>query len=340
MTANADDDGGQAARFRGPQTATGPGRSGRRSLAGRGWPPSSPPAASRTSASSRLSPSWRRPRGGLRAVARVPRRRRRRNPRPAPGRAEPGRPHHRRPPRRRDRRRPGERARGSSRQRRPEAGRSARRSSTSPRYSRRTGSTRTRPARSGSDCLTRSTRDRPADSRARRGRLPAAREAVPATAHLARLVRRESRLRRGRPRRRLRRAAPPRPAQGIDDKDEGRSVGRPERRPRRRDRGDPAAPRRPRPRGAAVPRLHRRPAPNRDRTSLQGVRRPGVLAARPPPPPHLASASSGALLGGDRPSRRAAEALDHGRHVHPRVERRPRDRPRGAPRYRGVLFRT
>jgi len=87
-------------------------------------------------------------------------------------------------------------------------------------------------------------------------------------------------------------------------------------------REDPAATRGPRPRGAAVRRRDRRPATHRDWPSMQTRRRPAVLAARPPAPTYQPAARSGPVVGGDRPVRRPEEAVDHGRHVHARDERR------------------
>ena len=133
---------------------------------------------------------------------------------------------------------------------------------------------------------------------------------APAAAALARLVGRPRRLGRRAARRRLRRAAPPRPATRLDHEDPHGALGRAARRARRRARGHP------RRRARTATRRHALFAglgADALRTAIAKACRalgdPAVLAARPAPPADLAAAPAGPLLGRDRRVRRAAHAL-------------------------------
>lgn len=96
--------------------------------------------------------------------------------------------------------------------------------------------------------------------------------------------------------------------------------------------------------GSAVPRRVGRSAADSDRPRLSRCRCPGVLATRSPTPEDLAFPSPGALMGGDRAFRRAAQAVDHSGHLHARALRWERDRlcrgGRRASFYHWSLLRT
>ena len=142
-------------------------------------------------------------------------------------------------------------------------------------------------------------RARSAGRGARRGGLPPAAACLPAAAALDRLVGGAGRLRRGGPHRRLRRATAPRPPARLDDEDAlfpgvgadklRTLIGR-------------AA------RAAAVPTFSPHDLRHRRISLLH---------------------RQGADVGGDRPTGRSAEALDHGRHLHARPFRRARGRRSG-----------
>jgi len=74
-----------------------------------------------------------------------------------------------------------------------------------------------------------------------------------------------------------------------------------------------------------------------DRASLQGGRRPGLLASRPASPPNLAPSPTGALVGGHRRIRRPAVAEGDRRHVHAWPSRRSRCRLRRSAQLTDVL---
>ena len=182
----------------------------------------------------------------------------------------------------------------------------------------------------------------PADRRARRGRLPDDPERASTAAALARLVgcsRRSASTR-------LWSATTTRPAAAfgcaVNNEVATGAVGRPPRRARRGDRGDPAAAEDRDPEARLFAESGRR-APDLDREGVPGARDPAVVAARSAAPPDLAAPLAGPIVGRGRCVRRSAETLDHGRHLHARPGRRPRGRLRGAARLRkpeAVRFRS
>ena len=134
------------------------------------------------------------------------------------------------------------------------------------------------------------------------------------------------------PRRRLRRAAPPRPAARGDDQDPQGALGRAapvladalERRLGPREDRDPDA------RlfaGSGADALR-----TVDREGVQGGRRPALVAARPAPPPDLAAAPARRAVGADRRVRRPARPHRDREHLHARPRRRGRARLREAAR--------